>query len=250
MNYLYSDSSQNLVDLKQKFRNSSTNSNTVAARWKYDTCRYQHFFFMYRNISRIQPVELSPMRVTDELCSLALEICLCWWIKWQTLTQLSGSDCSESEWDWDCVDCVGLLPPGGPVHLTIESHCPDVERLSWLPELLVISKAKELNVITGQRSQGSGCPVFTLVCLNIPYSASSCNSPGRILRIHNSFRVSLIFFGLSSQYETPHVEAVQIWHLEIKLQWFFLWPQPDPQSPTDYTPATSTSTLLPPEATE
>lgn len=122
--------------------------------------------------------------------------------------------------------------------------------LSWLPELLVISKAKELNVITGQRSQGSGCPVFTLVCLNIPYSASSCNSPGRILRIHNSFRVSLIFFGLSSQYETPHVEAVQIWHLEIKLQWFFLWPQPDPQSPTDYTPATSTSTLLPPEATE
>lgn len=122
--------------------------------------------------------------------------------------------------------------------------------LSWLPELLVISKAKELNVITGQRSQGSGCPVFTLVCLNTLYSASSCNSPGRILRIHNSFRVSLIFFGLSSQYETPHVEAVQIWHLEIKLQWFFLWPQPDPQSPTDHTPATSTSTLLPPEATE
>lgn len=145
--------------------------------------------------------ELSPMRVTDELCSLALEICLCWWIKWQTLTQLSGSDCSESEWDWDCVDCVGLLPPGGPVHLTIESHCPDVERAKLPMSQLVTSW-------------------------------------------------SLIFFGLSSQYETPHVEAVQIWHLEIKLQWFFLWPQPDPQSPTDYTPATSTSTLLPREATE
>lgn len=204
------------------------------------------FLLLYRNISRIQPVELSPMRVTDELCSLALEICLCWWIKWQTLTQLSGSDCSESEWDWDCVDCVGLLPPGGPVQLPCNRKSLSVQNyqcLSWLPELLVISKAKELNVITGQRPQGSWCPSFTLLCLNTPYSASSCNSPGRILRIHNSFRVSWIFFGLSSQYETPHVEAVQIWHLEIKLQWFFLWPQPDPQSPTDYTAPTSTSTL-------
>lgn len=119
INFVHSEFSQNLVDLKQKFWHSFKNSDVVA-----EGCWFN--CIVTRNITRVQPAKSQVELISAARLRL---IVLCW-----KSISLSKLHCNRLE-----TSCLPSLDPCNC--LVIKSDRPEANHwvTTWLPQLLVVS---------------------------------------------------------------------------------------------------------------